>query len=207
MDLTSLIACHECDVLQRRVPLSAGGTARCRRCNAVLYRDSPNGPERALAYAIAALLLFVIANAYPIVGLEVSGNRQMASLYDTVHTLWSEGREDVALLIGFTTMIAPAVQITLMLYLLFPLRFNRLTRGTVPVLRFLGRVHPWSMMEVFMLGILVSLVKLEHLAHVETGAALWAFAALIPVLIAAGSAFNPDEVWQKVGTLSGEKAW
>ena len=176
--------------------------ARCRRCTAVLYRDSSNGLERALAYAITALLLFVIANAYPIVGLEVSGNRQVVSLYDTVHALWNEGREDVALLVGFTTMVTPALQIGLMLYLLFPLRFNRLTRGTVPVLKLLGYVHPWSMMEVFLLGILVSLVKLEHLAHVETGTALWAFGALIPVLIVAGKHFNSDEIWQKVSTLS-----
>ncbi|WP_455378656.1 paraquat-inducible protein A [Petrachloros mirabilis] len=202
MMLSALIACHECDLLQRRVKLPPGAMARCRRCGAVMYRDSPNGPERALAYTIAALLLFLIANAYPIVGLEVSGNRQMASLYDTVQTLWNDGREDVAALVGFTTMVTPAVQIGLMLYLLVPLRFNRLTSGTVPVLRFLGHVHPWSMMEVFLLGILVSLVKLEHLAHVETGTALWAFGALIPVLIVAGKAFNTDEIWQKVTDLS-----
>lgn len=202
MKLSSLIACHECDLLQRRVQLSSGALARCRRCSAVLYRDSPNGPERALAYSIAALLLFAIANAYPIVGLEVSGNWQMASLYDTIHTLWNDGREDVAILVGVTTMITPAFQIALMLYLLVPLRFNRLTSGTIPVLKFLGHVHPWSMMEVFLLGILVSLVKLEHLAHVETGTALWAFGALIPILILAGKSFNTDEIWQKVSALS-----
>ena len=202
MNASELIACHECDLLQRRVRLSQGASARCRRCDAVLYRDLPNGIERALAYTVAALLLFVIANAYPIVGLEVQGNRQVASLYDTLHTLWRDGREDVALLVGFTTMATPAIQIGLMFYLLFPLRFNRLTHGAVPVLRFLGHVHPWSMMEVFLLGILVSLVKLEHLAEVHTGIALWAFGALIPILVAAGSNFNVDEIWQKVEELS-----
>jgi paraquat-inducible protein A len=202
MDFPTLIACHECDMLQRRVPLRDGAVARCRRCSAVLYRDSPNGIDRALAYTVAALLLFLIANAYPIVGLEVSGNRQMASLYDTLHALWIEGREEVALLVGFTTMVTPAIQIALMLYLLIPLRLNRMAQGTIPVLRFLGTVSPWSMMEVFLLGILVALVKLEHLAHVETGTALWAFGGLIPVLVAAGRAFNPDEIWQKVSRLS-----
>lgn len=202
MNFPSLIACHECDLLQRRVLLHAGEEARCRRCRAALYRSQPNSIDRALAYTLGALVLFLIANAYPIVGLEVSGNRQMASLYDTLHALWIEGREEVALLVGFTTMVTPIVQILLMLYVLIPLRLNRMAQGTIPVLRFLGTVSPWSMMEVFLLGILVALVKLEHLAHVETGTAMWAFAGLIPMLIAAGRAFNPDEIWEKVGVLS-----
>jgi len=202
MEFPSLIACHECDLLQKRVPLQGGAVARCRRCAAVLYRDSPNGIDRALAYSLAALVLFIIANAYPIVGLEISGNRQVASLYDTIHALWVEGREEVAVLVGFTTMVSPAVQILLLIYLLFPLRFNRLAQGTVPILRFLQSVSPWSMMEVFLLGILVSLVKLEHLAHVQTGIALWAFGGLIPLLVAAARAFNPDEVWARVRPVS-----
>ncbi len=201
MDYSALIACHECDLLQRRVRLHGGAVARCRRCAAELYRDSPHGIERSLACTLAALLLFLIANAYPIVGLEVQGNRQEASLYDTVHTLWIQDRKDVALLIAVTTMVAPAIEIGLLLYLLFPLQLNRLAAGAVPILRFLDTVHPWSMMEVFVLGILVSLVKLEHLAHVEAGIALWAFGGLIPVLIAAANAFNSDEIWAKVSVL------
>ncbi|HEX2054956.1 MAG TPA: paraquat-inducible protein A [Nitrospiraceae bacterium] len=193
-----VIACHECDLLQRKVPLPRRGLARCRRCGAVLYKDYVGGTDRPLAYTLAALILFVIANAYPIVGLEVQGTRQAARLYDAIHTLWIEGREDVALLVGFTTMLTPAVEIALLAYLLIPLKFNRIVSGTVPVLRFMQTIRPWSMMEVFLLGILVSLVKLQHLAHVEAGVALWAFGGLIPILIAASMAFNPDELWVRI---------
>lgn len=193
-----VIACHECDLLQRKIALPPRGRARCRRCRAILYRDYPPGPDRALACTIAALVLFLIANAYPILGLEVQGNRQTASLYDAVHTLWVEGREDVALLVGFTAMLTPAIEISLLIYLLLPLKFNRVTEGTVPILRFLQTVRPWSMTEVFLLGILVALVKLEHLARVEAGIALWAFGSLIPLLIIASMSFDPEELWAKV---------
>lgn len=202
MELSSLIACHECDLLQGRVRLQEGAVARCGRCHAVLYRDSPNGIDRALAYILGALFLFLIANVYPIVGLEIQGNRQVATLYGTVHALWTDGREEVASLVAFTTMVSPALEIALLAYLLIPLRFNRIAQGTISVLRFLQSVKPWSMTEVFLLGVLVSLVKLEHLAHVETGIALWAFAGLIPLLIAASGAFNPDEIWEKVSRSS-----
>jgi paraquat-inducible protein A len=198
MELSSLIACHECDLLQKRVALPPRGVGRCSRCSAVLYRDIPNGIDRALACTIGSLILFLIANAYPIVGLEVQGNRTLASLSDTLHTLWDDGREDVAILVGVTTMVAPAIQIGLLLYLLFPLHFNRLAEGAIPVLRVLQTVKTWSMMEVFMIGILVALTKLEHIAHVHVGIALWAFGALIPLLIVSISAFNPDEIWARV---------
>jgi paraquat-inducible protein A len=199
VNLSDLIACHECDLLQRLPPMRAGSVAYCRRCGGKLYRErSDSGTDRALALTLGALILFIIANLYPIVGLEIQGNHQRASLYDTLHTLWSEGREDVALLVGFTTMLTPALEISLLLMVLLPLRIDRITYSTVSVLRLLQTIKPWSMMEVFLLGVLVSLVKLEHLAHLETGVALWAFGGLIPLLIAASGSFNPDEVWTRI---------
>jgi paraquat-inducible protein A len=176
-----------------------GGLARCRRCGAVLYRDRPNGLDRALACALGALVLLFVANAYPIVTLEVRGNRQAASLYDTVQALWNQDQPEVAFLVGLTTLVFPALELAIMTYLLLPLRLGRIVRGTVPVLHFLQTIRPWSMMEVFMLGILVSLVKLEHIAHVEKGIALWAFGCLIPLLAASAAAFDPEELWARVG--------
>ena len=202
MDISDLIACHDCDCLQRRVPLPLGGAARCSRCDALLYRSCRGGTQKTLAYTVAALFLFLIANIYPIAGIEVQGNRQVASLYDAVSLLWEEGHPEVAVLVGLTTMITPIIQIGLVLFLLVPLHFNHLIQGVVPVLRILETVRPWSMMEVFFLGVLVSLFKLEQLARVEMGIALWAFAAMIPLLVAGAMTFEPDELWEQVSSLS-----
>ena len=89
------------------------------------------GPDRPLAYTLAAFILFVIANAYPIIGLEVQGDRQNASLYDAVHTLWAQGRPEVAVLVGFTTILTPALQIALLTYVLLPMKFNRVAAGMI----------------------------------------------------------------------------
>ncbi|SPP63012.1 paraquat-inducible protein A [Nitrospira lenta] len=191
----SLIACHECDLLQRRIVLPQGGVGRCRRCHSVLYRTRQGGVDQPLACAIAASILFLIANVYPIVGLEVQGERQAANLYDTVHMLWVEGRGEVAILVCLTALIMPAIEIALLIYLLLPLKLHCVTEGTLPVLRFLQAVHPWSMVEVFLLGILVAFVKLEHLAEVRVGIALWAYVGLIPLLIVASLSFDPEALW------------
>jgi paraquat-inducible protein A len=198
MTSRALTACHECDLLQREPILPPGGVARCRRCHAVLFRDTPDSIDRGLAYTLGALILFVIANFFPIVGLQVQGTTNATSLYGAVESIWNNNMEGVAALVFATTILIPAVEITLMLYVLVPLKFGRLPGELAPILRILQSVRPWSMTQVFILGVLVALVKLAHLAHVVPGVALWAFGGLILSLTAATATFNLHELWNLV---------
>lgn len=194
----ALTACHECDLLQREPILPPGGVACCRRCNAVLYRDIPDSIDRGLAYALGAAILFIVANIFPIVGLEVQGTLNATSLYGAVEKIWDNDMKGVAALVFATTILIPAVEISLMLYVLLPLKFGRLPGELASILRIVQSVRPWSMTQVFILGVLVALVKLAHLAHVVPGVALWAFGGLIVLLTAAGSTFNMHEMWNLV---------
>ena len=194
----ALTACHECDLLQRKPILPSGGIACCRRCKAVLFRRTPNSLDRALAYTLGAAILFIIANMFPIVGLEVQGNANATSLYGAVESIWKNDMEGVASLVFATTILIPAVEISLMLYVLVPLKFGRLPGEMSAILRILQSVRPWSMTQVFILGVLVALVKLAHLAHVVPGVALWAFGGLILALTAAVATFNTHELWNLV---------
>lgn len=198
MTSRALTACHECDLLQREPILPPGGVARCRRCNAVLFRDIPDSIDRGLAYTLGAAILFIVANIFPIVGLEVQGNLHATSLYGAVESIWNNDMEGVALLVFATTILIPAVEISLMLYVLLPLKFGRLPGELRSILRILQSVRPWSMTQVFILGVLVALVKLAHLAHVVPGVALWAFGGLILLLTASGSTLNMHELWNLV---------
>jgi paraquat-inducible protein A len=193
-----MIACHECDLLQREVPLAAGGTARCARCGAILYRDRPDSLDRTLAYTLGAAVLFAIANAFPIVGMEAQGLRTSTTLLATVRTLHDQGMTIVAGLVFVTTILMPAIWIGALLYLLLPLKLGRVPQGLPAVFRLLQKVRPWGMVEVFMLGTLVSLTKLAHLAHVVPGIALWSFGALMFLVAAAAAAFNPRALWDRV---------
>jgi paraquat-inducible protein A len=193
-----LTACHECDLLQREPILPPSGVARCLRCNAVLFRDIPDSIDRGLAYTLGAAILFIVANIFPIVGLEVQGNLHATSLYGAVESIWNNDMEGVASLVFATTILVPAVEISLMLYVLLQLKFGRLPGGLRSILRIMQSVRPWSMTQVFILGVLVALVKLAHLAHVVPGVALWAFGGLILLLTAAGSTFNMHALWNLV---------
>jgi paraquat-inducible protein A len=172
--------------------------AHCARCNAVLFRSAADSVERTLAYALTAVSLFVVANAFPIVRLEVGGNRVTSTLLGAVRTLSDQDMPEIGLLVLLTTFLIPAAQLACMLYLLLPLGWGVMLPGVRRVLGFMDRIRPWSMIEVFMLGVLVSLVKLHGLAHVVPGVALWAFCGLVIALPAMAAAFNPHDVWRRI---------
>jgi len=194
----ALTACHECDLLQREPILPPGGVACCRRCSAVLFRDIPDAVDRALAYTLGAAFLFIIANLFPIVGLEAAGIANATSLYGAVETIWKSDMEGVAALVFITTILIPAMEISLRLYVLLPLKLGHVPQGLAPILRLLQSVRPWSMTQVFILGVLVALVKLAHLAHIVPGIALWSFGGLILLLTGATVSFNTHELWSLV---------
>ena len=191
-------ACRECDSLQHKVPLQRGGMARCWRCGAVLYRRSRHGIETTLALTLAAAVLFVLANIFPIVGLEMQGQRNTTSLWGAVVSLWEQDVPLLALLVFATTMLLPALDLAAMLWLLMPLALGHQPLAGTRVLRALLAVKPWGMVEVFMLGVLVALVKLAHLASVVPGVALWSFGGLILLFAAAAASFDADQAWVRL---------
>ena len=196
-----LHACHDCDLIQRETPLPPGGKARCPRCGAVLYRRNVNGLDRTLAYSMGAAVLFIIANAFPIVGLAAAGHHTSTTLFGTVKRLWDGDMASVAGLVFATTILMPALQIAALLYMLLPLKLGWVPTGLPAVFRVVHAVRPWGMVEVFMLGNLVALTKLAHLASVEPGVALFSFGALMFLVAAAAASFDTNALWERVEEL------
>ncbi len=197
-----LVACHDCDLLQRIPPIPVGGAARCPRCNAVLARVPHNSLERTAALAIAALFLFVGANVFPLLTLDISGRLTDASIITGTHTLWVQGSRGVAALVFLTAVAAPLMHILMLLYVVVPLWLSIRPPYGVRVFRFLQRIRPWSMAEVFMLGVLVSMVKLADLAEIVPGIALWSFTLLIPILTATMVTLDDHLTWERLAPES-----
>jgi paraquat-inducible protein A len=195
--MSALVACHECDLLQREVALPPAGTARCIRCKAFLYRDQPHGLDRALAYAAGAAILFVVANSFPLVGLEVNGELIETTLFGAARSLYADGMRTLGAIVLITTVFAPLIELIAILSLLLPLRLGRRAPYSARLFRALRTIQPWRMVEVMMLGVLVALVKLAHMATVIPGIAMWALAGVVILLAACLSAFDPRIVWSQ----------
>jgi len=195
----SLIACHECDLLHRVQPLPDGGAARCVRCGALLYYQKKDSLDRTLALTIAGLVLFIVANTFPFLAMKSKGLVRETTLITGVKGLYLQGMEALALLVLLTTILVPLVQIAGMLYVLVPLKGNRVPRNLALVFRFIRSLQPWAMMEVFMIGILVSMVKLGKMANIVPGLALFSFVVMIFVLAGSAASLDPRIVWDRLG--------
>ena len=199
--MRDLLACPECDALQQAVPLAPGACAQCSRCGADLERNKTQSLERTLAFVSAAAVLFLIANAYPLMALDAQGMRSTATLFDTARELYRDGMWSVALLILMTAIVVPAMELAAFLYMLLPLRGGRVPRALPFAFRVAHAVRPWGMVDVFILGALVSLVKLTQIATVEVGPALYAVGGYILLLTAALASFEPHAMWSRAEAL------
>ena len=195
--MDSFIACHECDVIHRIKPLPAKEVAHCIRCDAVLYKHKPNSLDRTLAFAMAGLILFILANSFPFLALRIGSQVRETTLITGIYELYVQGMQVIAILVLLTTVLVPFIQILCLLYILLPLKFHRLPKGLPRLFRFVNSVGPWGMMEVFMVGILVSLVKLAGMAKITPGISLYSFLALIFVLAAMTVSLDSHLIWQK----------
>jgi paraquat-inducible protein A len=192
------IACPECDLLQAEVRLPPRGVALCQRCKSELYHNTPHGLDRTLAFAMCGLILYLLANFFPLLGLQLNGTDNTSTLYGAVLALFHEDLPPLAILVFVTTILVPGLEIACYLYLLLPLRFGRRAPGFKTVFRMVQTLHPWGMIEVLMLGVLVAVVKLAAVATVMPGIALWSAAGLMVMFSALAQSFNPREVWAHV---------
>lgn len=192
-----LVACHECDLLNRVPKQPVGGAARCRRCGAVLHRCIPNSLDRTLALTFSGLILFLIANSFPLLVFKLKTQETRMTLLSGVLDLYRQGMWEIALLVLLTAIVVPLLQLLILCYVLLPLKFNRRPWHLAGIFRLSGSLQPWGMMEVFMIGILVAIVKLVGMAQIIPGLALWSFAVLILVLAAASANLDPQLVWDR----------
>ena len=195
---TSLSVCHECDLLNRVPALPPDGCARCSRCGHVLFRNPANCVEKTLALTVSSFLLWIVANVFPFLSFGLPGNYLETNLVSGVLALYRQDQLILAAVVLSTSIVAPILQIAGLLYILVPLNKGRRMPAARTVMRWLGHLKPWSMMEVFMLGILVAMVKLGAMADVVPGVALWAFCCLILVLSWALSTLEPHVIWDQL---------
>lgn len=200
-----MIACPECDALQeapRR--LSRGRSLHCWRCGCLLARDSGRSASFTMALALTGVLLFLIGNAFPLVSLEAQGNGVTTTLFGAAIHFWGQDLQLVSVLVLVTTILAPAFDLGVMIYLLVGMlrqdagHAEAMPPGSAVLLRFLQKVRPWGMLEVFMLGALVSIVKLGQLASVIPGPALFSIGALTLVLAAINASFDARDFWSRL---------
>jgi paraquat-inducible protein A len=196
----NLVICEYCDAVYTRLPLQHREIARCQQCGSQLYRKSRTDINVMLALTLASAITFVIANSFPIIELDMQGLSNQATLWDTIMFTLESNVGAIAILAASAAFFFPLIQILLFAYVLIPLRAGRKPYALIGAMHALREMQPWSMVEVFMLGAVVSVVKLTAVATVAPQLGLWGFAALT-ILLTVLSSFDLHELWNQISEL------
>jgi len=193
-----LLECHECGLFQRARPAGRGKVV-CARCGYKLYNAHGRPFDVPLAFYLAAIILFVVANTYPFMTFSLQSREQRSNLITGVFEFMDQGLWFLAIVVFAMTIAMPAVRLFCATYVLLALRAGRRGRRLGRLYRLNEIVRPWAMLEVFLLGVLVAYVKLIDLATIEVGVAVIAFGLLIVVMAAADASLEPHDVWNELG--------
>jgi paraquat-inducible protein A len=194
----AVVACHECDLLQVLPDPPLGGKASCSRCGCTLATRPADPIDRPLALSIAALVVLIVANTTPLMGLSAVGRHASTTIIGGAYQMWVEGQEITAVIVAFCAVIAPAGYLLFLLVLLLAVRRPPAPQWAGGLVRWAERMRPWAMVEVMMLGILVALIKIADLAKVEAGIGMYAVGVLMLLFPAILSSLDAEEIWRRM---------
>jgi len=200
-----LIGCHDCGCLYHREPLNSCERARCTRCRHELYRWHAGGPLRRadslVALTLGAVLVYLLAQSFPIVTLELGGMATGATLLQAVGVLWDAEMQVVAAMVLLCAIVFPGLELGALLYVAIGLRRGRRVPGFHLVLRVVQGARHWAMTEVLMIGILITVIKMTSLARVVPHPGLFAFGVLT-ILCALVMRYEPRALWELADRLA-----
>lgn len=201
LDPEGLVACPNCDLLHKALDEDAGAKLRCARCGTILASSRPNAIDRTLAAAATNAILIVAALFFPFIQLEGAGTRQNATLIDAMSAFGGGLTAPLVLVVAAFIVVIPFIRAVALCYTLWPLRFGRPPyRHATRAFRFANSLKPWSMAEIFIIGVVVALVKIAGMAQVSLGPAFWMLTALVMVLVLENHNFCRWTIWRILGT-------
>ena len=201
LPIEQLVACHECDLLMRKPVLQDGESAECPRCGYELFSHRHHVVRRSLALVLTALLLYVPANFLPIMQLNLLGQTSQDTVWSGVIGLYESGMQGIAVVVFLCSMAVPLLKLLCQLLVLLSIRTDFGRSYGLWLYRIYHHMREWGMLEVYLMGILVAMVKLMDLADLSLGLGLFCFIALLLVQVWLEVTMSPHQIWE---ALSGE---
>ncbi|MGL5949184.1 MAG: PqiA/YebS family transporter subunit [Aeromonas sp.] len=191
-------ACEECDLLIPATPLALGESSICPRCGHTISRHLPDQAVRPIAYGLATLIMFVLANSFTFMSFSAKGITQGMTFIQCITTLVDQGYVFLSIVISLALIGLPLVYVGSMCLVLWRLDKGLHSNALRSLGRLLCRIKPWLMVDVFLVGVLISLVKLMGMADITMGLSFWAFAAYTVLLLKMLTSFDRMWLWQRL---------
>ncbi|WP_252177525.1 paraquat-inducible protein A [Endozoicomonas sp. 4G] len=195
--------CPDCDLMIKTPTFAHDPAYRqqasCPRCGCVLESHRPAGIQRCLALVVTGLILFIPANYYPVLSMDILGNVQQSTISEGVIALYQGGYGAVALLVLLSAILIPFLRLVILFQVLVSVGNGWGRRRSRTLLRIYTLLQEWGMTEIYFLGALVAVIKLADMASVQTGAGLYCFAGLMLCELMITLNLNEHELWKMLG--------
>ena len=195
----TILACEGCGLSQRVDDLAPGSSAECIRCGSTLASESFGGPDATLALTLAALVLYVPANMYPILSMSMYGSYTENTVWDGVVGLFQYNQYFIAIVVFLASIVIPLLKLMGLFFLVASVKWGkgRRLRTRTRIYRFIDLIGPWAMLDVFLVAILVALVKLGDIGRIIPGPGLIAFTSVVVLTMLASQSFDPRLIWNR----------
>ncbi|WP_127901761.1 paraquat-inducible protein A [Solirhodobacter olei] len=198
-----MLACPECDLLLARREIGPGERARCSRCGHLLFSPRPEAAAKIVALSLTVAILMGGAMFFPFLSVATGGVSHESSIFGTA-LAYSEGfLAPLSVAVMLLIVLLPVARVLALIFALGPLAAGRAPFAQARrAFRLAGRIRPWAMAEVFLIGTVVAIVKIGGLASVGLGPAFWAFALLVVAAAAMDSLTNDWTIWDALDPTS-----
>jgi paraquat-inducible protein A len=188
-----LIRCRNCGALS---PLGAQAQP-CPVCASPLHARIPNSLQRTMAFLLCGYALYVPANIFPIMTVSQFGAGEPHTILGGILALAAGGMLPIAILVFIASILVPLLKLAglTLLWLCVHYRWQVNARRWTQMYRIIAFVGRWSMLDIFMISILISLVDLGGVARVLAGPAATAFASVVVITLFAAKSFDPRLIW------------
>ncbi len=191
-----LYECPDCGQIQILPPLPPGARALCLRCDAVLRHTRRDPLLLPLALNLSALILFLLGATLTLMSVSTAGQERIAELATGPVEMAEYGLWEISLVVLVTTVVAPLARVLCMLSVLLGLQLKRPPAELRTIYAWVEYLRPWSMVEIYLLGLFVAYVRLSGMATVNLGPAIFALGGLMVIMVLADYTLDDQAVWE-----------
>ncbi len=200
--MMNLIACPDCDLLIKKIPLQQGKKHQCPRCNAVLSKSYRYSLQSVLACALTGLILYPFAISQPLLSLDAIGMIQTGNLFEGVKVLYHTEYYLVAIILLLTTIIVPFFELSLLCYISLVIHFKYRSPFSLWLFLLYNHLEEWGMIEIYMLGILISVIKLGAIATLSLNLGMFCFIGLMLMTLLSALLLDEEFYWHQLGEIN-----
>jgi len=193
--LDHYIICHQCFTLQEEIDIADGTKACCAECGGLLYRYDSKLIDHTLAWSMTGIIFFVLANAFPLIKIDLLGSEQFITLPKTITSLFENGFYVVGFFCVFLIFIFPLMIFLINILIFTLLKMGKGEKATKELLMLLSHIKPWGMADIFFISILVALVKLIAFGQIHIGISFWALMIFVMIDIYITKNIQLHEIW------------